>query len=138
MKQLGAVMLALGLSLGLAACEKDRQPAAEPGGPTVVVEEPGATPSPVPGEDSAGGSESGLEGGEPGTTKIVETDVACQSDADCVASSCCHPTTCVALVDAPDCSASTCTMDCRAGTMDCNGGCVCQAGRCAAQLWFAP
>jgi hypothetical protein len=131
--------LALVASFGLAGCEKDPPVVAEPSTGEVapppvevVVEQPGAAPAPAP-ADPEDNPDPAL-----GTTKIVVTDVACQTDADCVKSTCCHATSCGAAADAPDCSASICTMDCQAGTMDCNGGCVCQAGKCAAQLWFAP
>jgi hypothetical protein len=113
-------------------CGKDR-PATGPG-PTVIVEQPGAEPVEVPSDEST----TGPAAPEYGSLEIVATDVPCQSDADCVKDSCCHATSCVAIADAPDCSAAVCTLDCRGGTMDCYGGCVCQAGRCAAQLWIAP
>ena len=58
----------------------------------------------------------------------------CTTDADCVPATCCHPTTCVAKSAAPDCSATMCTKECRAGTLDCGGSCLCNAGRCDARL----
>jgi hypothetical protein len=130
--------LALGLILigAPSGCEKDR-PAAEQPGPTVIVEQPGATPASETGEAPAP-DESPPSDPEFGTIDVFVTDVACQSDAECVKDSCCHATSCVAVADAPDCSAAVCTLECRAGTMDCNGGCVCQAGRCAARRWSAP
>ncbi|KIG18762.1 hypothetical protein DB30_07777 [Enhygromyxa salina] len=131
--------LAFGLVLGVAGCEKDQPPVAEPSPDAagsahaiVVVEDPGANPTPAP-PDPEASHEPAI-----GTTKIVASDVACQSDADCVKSTCCHATSCVAATDAPDCASTMCTTDCRGGTMDCNGGCLCQAGKCAARLWWAP
>lgn len=122
------------LLLALAACEKD-PPTAEQPGPTVIVEQPGATPASETGEEPAA---PGSAEPELGTIDVYLTDVACQSDADCVKDSCCHATSCVAVADAPDCSAAVCTLECRGGTMDCYGGCVCQEGRCAARRWLAP
>ncbi len=55
----------------------------------------------------------------------------CSVDADCVAAQCCHPTSCVAIKDAPDCSGIGCTAVCAPGSMDCGQGhCVCVDGRC--------
>ena len=66
--------------------------------------------------------------------RVVTTDIACTSDADCVPAGCCHADTCVAASDAPECKDVMCTADCRAGTLDCGGGCLCQEGRCAARI----
>lgn len=138
------VLVSLVASSGL-ACEKHPPAATTPNSqtnsqtederPPVVVEDPGATPK-QPQPDPADGE----AGDEPefGRTEIVPTDIACQSDADCVKDSCCHASGCVAAADKPDCSSVMCTADCQAGTMDCNGGCVCQDGTCAAKLWYAP
>lgn len=123
----------LATSISSIACEK-QHPSPEQPGPTVIVEQPGATPAGETGEPApAPNSEP-----EFGTFDVLPTDVPCRSDADCVKDSCCHATSCVAVADAPDCSAAVCTLECRAGTMDCNGGCVCQEGRCAARRWTAP
>jgi hypothetical protein len=100
--------------------------------PDVVIESPGQEPEPTTPADER------PEEAPPGRTEIVMTEVACQQDSDCVRATCCHATTCVAASARPDCSSVACTADCRAGTMDCNGGCLCQAGRCAAKLWWAP
>ncbi|MCK4491898.1 MAG: hypothetical protein KAU03_04690 [Candidatus Altiarchaeales archaeon] len=55
----------------------------------------------------------------------------CSVDADCVRAQCCHPTSCVAIKDAPDCSGIGCTTVCAPGSMDCGQGhCVCVDGRC--------
>lgn len=59
----------------------------------------------------------------------------CHRDSDCVPASCCHPTSCVPRQQRPDCSAVSCTQECRPGTLDCGQGyCDCQAGRCAAVI----
>jgi hypothetical protein len=129
-----AIGVALVLLGPLSACKKERADAESPG-PTVIVEQPGAAP--VGGTDD-GLATSGANEPEFGTLDVLMTDVACQADADCVKDSCCHATSCVAIADAPDCSATVCTMDCRGGTMDCYGGCVCQDGRCAARRWTPP
>jgi hypothetical protein len=117
-------------------CEKQQAAPAQPSesagaAPGAVVESPGVPPiesEPPPSEPEPGS----------GRTEIVATDVACTSDDDCVKASCCHATTCVARADAPDCAGAMCTADCRGGTMDCNGGCLCQAGKCAAKIWYPP
>jgi hypothetical protein len=148
-----AIAVALVLAGALSACNnlhargtglKERADAENPG-PTVIVEQPGATPveSPDDGSATSGVSEPEVSSrpgdrAEFGTLDVLRTDVACQADADCVKDSCCHATSCVAIADAPDCSAAVCTLDCRAGTMDCYGGCVCQDGRCAARRWTPP
>ncbi len=75
-------------------------------------------------------------------TRMVEGDIvyhvsddACETDADCVPGECCHPKTCVAATNAPDCTDMMCTMDCRGGTMDCGwGNCICREGKCAARI----
>lgn len=130
--------LALGLSLGLGACNKDKsEPTDEPeagGGPEVIVEQPGEPPA-EPDPPDPGESPEEPSNDPPGGTKIVATSVPCQSDADCVKDSCCHATSCVAPADAPNCAQVMCTMDCQAGTMDCYGGCLCQDGSCAAEVW---
>jgi len=131
------ILLSLGVLLGAPlGCEKDRPAAAQPG-PTVIVEDPGQDRGQTPASETGGDQPAP---GEPvyGSFDVLVTDVPCQSDADCVKDSCCHATSCVAVADAPDCSAAVCTLECRGGTMDCNGGCVCQEGRCAARRWTAP
>src|SRR6187431_3193974 len=130
-----AIAVSLVLVGGLSACKKEQADAENPG-PTVIVEQPGATP--VEGADEGSATSGVTEDPEFGTLDVLRTDVACQADADCVKDSCCHATSCVAIADAPDCSAAVCTLDCRAGTMDCYGGCSCQDGRCAARRWTPP
>lgn len=131
----------LALSVALGACEKSSRPtAAEPSGPTVIVEQPPAEQPEGSTEVTAGdsGAIESVEEGDFGRTKLVHGNVPCTSDADCVPAECCHPTSCVAAIDKPDCSATACTMDCRGGTMDCYGGCLCVEGKCAAKLWDPP
>ena len=69
---------------------------------------------------------------------LVVSEDACETDADCVPAACCHAAACVGSSNAPDCSDSMCTMECRYGTLDCGGGCLCHEGRCAARLSEAP
>ena len=59
----------------------------------------------------------------------------CKIDADCVPSTCCHPTSCVLLKNAPDCSDTFCSQECVPGTLDCGQGhCECQDGNCISNL----
>jgi len=49
-----------------------------------------------------------------------ETEGECVREWErCVAASCCHATECVLENEAPNCSGSLCSMECRAGTLDC-------------------
>lgn len=49
----------------------------------------------------------------------------------CVPATCCHPTECVSLNDAPNCSDVMCTMNCQPNTMDCGQGeCKFIDGKC--------
>lgn len=66
--------------------------------------------------------------------RLRMTDIPCERDADCVPASCCHPDSCVAAADAPDCSEVACTENCEPDTLDCGGACACVEGRCAARL----
>lgn len=105
-----------------AACTSGagERPAPAPSGTSVA--EPGSTP---PGAAGAPGAPAG----KPGEA------AACASDADCVPAECCHPSSCVAAAQKPDCRAVLCSMECRSGTFDCGGGgCVCRGGRCQAEL----
>ncbi len=55
----------------------------------------------------------------------------CETDADCVPAQCCHPMSCIAQGQAPNCNGVMCTMVCQPGTMDCGQGrCICIGGRC--------
>ena len=99
-----------------AAPDAPARPGGDPPADTGAVKEPGGP----------------MEGWPP--MRVVATDIACTSDADCVPAGCCHADTCVAASDAPECKDVMCTADCRAGTLDCGGGCLCQEGRCAARI----
>lgn len=58
----------------------------------------------------------------------------CEVDADCFATECCHPDSCVNAASRPDCEGVACTEECRPGTMDCGcGSCVCVDGNCAVE-----
>ncbi len=128
-------LVAAALVLVVAGACKKEGPEPEGPGPTVIVEQPGESPD---AGTETGAATTGAEPAEFGTIEVVTTDVPCSVDADCVKNDCCHASSCVAIADAPDCSAAVCTLECRPRTMDCNGGCVCQEGRCAARLWSAP
>lgn len=134
----GVFALGLGLALvagGSLACERGSSTSkpSDSNGPKVIVEQPGETPEvPDPSESVDGSDGDGIEV----ATELRMSDVPCSSDADCLATTCCHPDACGAPSDAPNCSATLCTDDCRAGTMDCFGGCLCQEGRCAAKIWL--
>ncbi|MBS3087627.1 hypothetical protein J4226_03460 [Candidatus Pacearchaeota archaeon] len=52
-------------------------------------------------------------------------------DEDCVAASCCHAVECIGIANAPDCSGTFCTMECKDGAMDCGAGhCGVVDGKC--------
>ena len=83
--------------------------------------------------------ERGSEGGEGDRGgRLVVSDDACTTDADCVPAGCCHAAACVAQANAPDCGDVMCTTDCQYGTLDCGGACLCREGRCAARLSVPP
>lgn len=105
--------------------DSDGEPSEEEGGAFIAPEEEGGE-----------GTETPPDGGA--QFDVIAGTVPCESDADCVPNACCHPDQCVAKADAKDCSATMCTMDCKAGTMTCGGGCLCQDGVCAAKLWMGP
>ncbi|VVB78154.1 Uncharacterised protein [uncultured archaeon] len=55
----------------------------------------------------------------------------CETDNECVASACCHPSSCVRIEKKPECSNRFCTMDCE-GPLDCQAGhCGCINGKCS-------
>ncbi len=55
---------------------------------------------------------------------------SCQTDADCVAATCCHPTSVVNKNNAPDCTAIACDMSCQV-PLDCGGAKIaCQNNKC--------
>ncbi len=63
-------------------------------------------------------------------SKISQEDV-CSSDAECVPSSCCHPTSCVTKNKAPICTGIRCTQVCSPGSLDCGqGSCGCLNKKC--------
>lgn len=114
-------LLLLTLALPLAACG---------------ASESSASRDPIVIDDR--GSEGG-EGGEgAGEGRLVVSDDACTTDADCVPAGCCHAAACVAQASAPDCADVMCTTDCQYGTLDCGGACLCHEGRCAARLSVPP
>jgi hypothetical protein len=132
------VLVGLAALVGWAGCNRQPTPAEHADAePPVVVESPGASPEPADPELADNVAEGATpDEAAPGRVEIVSTAIPCQQDSDCVKATCCHATTCVAASARPDCSATACTADCRAGTMDCNAGCLCQAGTCAAKLWW--
>lgn len=114
----------------------------DPGQP-VAVEAPLETPTGgiVEGPEHEGSTEEpggDVQGDPEDVPSLVLSDDACESDADCVPAACCHAAACVGRANAPDCSDSMCTMECRYGTLDCGGGCLCHEGRCAARLSEPP
>jgi len=68
--------------------------------------------------------------------KISEnTNKECVKDYDCVPSTCCHSSSCVAMNMKPDCSEAFCSQDCENGTLDCGQGrCGCVDNKCLAVL----
>lgn len=57
----------------------------------------------------------------------------CNKDADCVPSTCCHPTQCSSVGSAPQCENVACTLECRVGALDCGGSCRCIQNKCVAE-----
>lgn len=111
LRRFGLIAAVLGcVALSLPSCEKNPSPGSEAGA--------------NPGDDNGGTKEGNL----------VISDHPCQADSDCVAASCCHPSACVALADAPACEQTDCTTECAPQTMDCGGACLCHEGLCAARL----
>ncbi|MEI6732224.1 MAG: hypothetical protein WCK90_06125 [archaeon] len=67
---------------------------------------------------------------ERSSTPLNESDF-CLSDADCMPSPCCHPTSCVPKYRAHDCRGVFCSDVCEAGTLDCGqGSCLCVNNAC--------
>ena len=55
----------------------------------------------------------------------------CNVDNDCVAASCCHASSCVSAINAPNCTGISCTMSCES-ILDCgNAECKCLQGKCS-------
>lgn len=135
-----------GLALLLAACSTP--PAAAPDassgdGASPRGGEDGGTPAPdratqPPSNDSGeGGADDGGSAPDPNQKfEVAVGEDACETDADCIKASCCHPKACVSVDKEPSCADVACTLDCQAGSMDCFGGCLCQDGKCAARLWM--
>ncbi|MCK4326992.1 MAG: hypothetical protein KAW41_00790 [Candidatus Diapherotrites archaeon] len=60
----------------------------------------------------------------------------CTIDADCVAEQCCHPTSSVNTLNAPNCTDVACTLDCRPNTVDCGQGYfACASGQCVVMFY---
>ena len=56
---------------------------------------------------------------------------SCTSDSDCVPASCCHPSSCIAKEQAPQCKGIMCSQVCEPGTLDCmQGSCICENNQC--------
>ena len=62
-----------------------------------------------------------------------EVERECVNDYDCVPAACCHPSSCIALDNAPFCDDIFCTQECAPGALDCGQGfCSCINGKCKA------
>ncbi len=62
--------------------------------------------------------------------KEKQGNYECNIDSDCVHSACCHPDSCVAIENAPDCSTAFCSQVC-SGPLDCGAGyCGCINNKC--------
>ncbi len=60
----------------------------------------------------------------------IDDLTSCQTDADCVPATCCHPTSAVNQKYAPDCAAVACDMSCQV-PLDCGGAKIaCQNSKC--------
>jgi len=69
------------------------------------------------------------------TPTITPTPITkCNSNLDCVPASCCHATSCVLQTQAPSCSDTACTLECRGRTLDCGGSCSCVNHTCSANF----
>jgi hypothetical protein len=69
------------------------------------------------------------------TTKDTKTDdtLTCETDSDCVPSSCCHPDSCVNKANQPDCQDIMCSLNCKVDSLDCGqGSCQCINNKCGA------
>ncbi len=70
-----------------------------------------------------------------GECNLVQNNLNCSVDADCVPASCCHATSCVTKQEAPLCKGVACTMMCQPGSLDCNqGSCACVNNKCSALI----
>jgi hypothetical protein len=65
----------------------------------------------------------------------INLTISCDSNNDCVGSSCCHVASCINKNYAPDCSGIRCTQECVAGTLDCQQAtCKCINKKCSIVL----
>jgi len=70
-----------------------------------------------------------------GGTEFRTNRYFCNSELDCTAEQCCHPTSAINKDFAPDCSDMVCTAECSPGTIDCgNGEIKCVKNLCLAVL----
>jgi hypothetical protein len=82
----------------------------------------------IPPTINMGGAQVPEEHREHGHAQSPATE--CARDADCVAATCCHATSCVPAAQARVCNMA-CTSDCVPGSLDCGqGACACVSGRC--------
>ena len=59
----------------------------------------------------------------------------CLTNSDCVPASCCHPNSCVPIIEAPNCDEILCSQECKPGTLDCGqGNCACENNKCGVSL----
>ena len=62
-------------------------------------------------------------------------ELKCETDSDCVPTSCCHPDSCTNKANTPECFEVMCTLSCNPGTLDCGqGSCVCENKKCTAKI----
>ena len=62
----------------------------------------------------------------------TDLKLSCNSDLDCVASSCCHPNACVNNNYKPECSGVICSQECAPGSLDCGqASCSCVNNKCS-------
>ena len=65
----------------------------------------------------------------------IPPELYCESNSDCTAASCCHPTSAMNKESAPDCSGILCTAVCQPETLDCGQGEIrCVENRCTAVI----
>ena len=55
-------------------------------------------------------------------TSCVPTEKQCTTDAECVPTTCCHPTDAVNKNFGPDCRGQFCSLECEPNTLDCGQG----------------
>ncbi len=60
----------------------------------------------------------------------IDDGLSCKTNEDCVASSCCHPDSCVLKEQKPNCTGMMCSAVC-SGPLDCGAGsCGCVNNKC--------